>query len=50
MSEIVKVRFPNESTWIEIVDFDWFQFIKEREFDDEIFGKYFGTYVAVVKN
>jgi hypothetical protein len=47
---VVKVRFPNESTWIEMVNFNWWEFIVDKEFHDEIFGWYHGSYVAVVKN
>jgi hypothetical protein len=50
MSNPVKVRFPNESTWTEMVNFDWSEFKMDKEFDDEIFGWYLGAYIAIVKN
>jgi hypothetical protein len=45
----VKVRFTNESTWTEMVNFDWGGFKMDKEYDDEIFGWYLGTYIAIVK-
>lgn len=48
-NNVVRVRFPNESTWIEMINFDWGEFKMEKEFDDEIFGWYVDTYVAIVK-
>ena len=45
----VKVRFPNESTWTEVPNFDWGEFKLDKEFDDEIFGWYGGVYISIVK-
>jgi hypothetical protein len=48
--DTVKVRFPNESTWVEMLNFEWDEFKMNKEYDTELFGWYKGIYVAIVKN
>jgi len=44
----VLVRFPNESSY-EKISIDLSQFKGEKSFDDETFGWYKGTYIALKK-
>ncbi len=43
----VEVRFPNESVWDTIPNFKPSEFKAERIFDDEVFGYYKATYIAI---
>ena len=43
----VKIRFPNESTYTEITNFDWLEFKKEKEFEGCMFGWYDGIYISI---
>jgi hypothetical protein len=48
MTRSLKIRFPNESSWCDTqIDMDLF--IRTREFDDEVFGWYDGTYISILK-
>lgn len=48
MTNKFKVRLPNESTWdIILIDLDLF--IPTNEFDNEIFGRYKGIYISILK-
>ena len=42
------VRFPNES-FFEEVSIDINKFKLEKEFDDEMFGWYYGVYICIKK-
>jgi hypothetical protein len=42
------VRFPNESFY-EKVSMDLLEFIPDKSFEDETFGWYKGTYIALKK-
>ncbi len=44
----VLVRFPNESSY-EKISIDLSQFKEAESFDDETFGWYKGTYIALKK-
>lgn len=44
------IRFPNESTAVEINNFDESKFIEDKTFGDETFGTYKGSYVAITRN
>jgi len=48
-SKITYVRFPNESYFEEVINFDWDKFTPTNEFDDEIFGKYAGMTISIKK-
>lgn len=45
----MKVRFPNESYYIEAPSFSWSDFKPEKIFDDIVFGWWGDTYVSVEK-
>ena len=45
----VKVRFPNDSTWTNISNFDWEDFKLDKDFDTEMFGWYKDTYISIIK-
>mgnify|MGYP001064760327 CR=1 FL=1 len=45
----VRVRFPNESEYVEINNFDWDDFRVDKDFGKTMFGWYNGTYVEVIK-
>jgi len=47
MSSKVRVRFPNESYPLEVEDFKIEDFKISKKFDDEIFGYWIDSYVAV---
>jgi hypothetical protein len=48
MTRLLKIRFPNESLWYDSqIDMDLF--IRTREFNDEVFGWYNGTYISILK-
>lgn len=49
IDKIVRVRFPNESTWTNLTNFDWKDFKIDKEFDTEIFGWYKNTYISIIK-
>lgn len=42
------VRFPNES-FFEEINLDLSEFKAEKDFDNEVFGWYKGTYISVKK-
>ena len=44
----VKVRFPNESDYVEMT-IDWNLFEITNEFEKEYFGWYDDTYLAILK-
>lgn len=48
-NKITYVRFPNESYFEEVINFDWEKFTPTNEFDDEIFGTYAGMTIAIKK-
>lgn len=48
-NKITYVRFPNESYFEEVINFDWEKFTRTNEFDDEIFGTYAGMTIAIKK-
>lgn len=45
----VRVRFPNQSTYIVLKDFKWGEFRVETVFEDCVFGWYGDTYVCIHK-
>jgi len=48
MTRLLKIRFPNESLWYDSqIDMDLF--IRTREFNNEVFGWYNGTYISILK-
>lgn len=48
MTRLLKIRFPNESLWYDSqIDMDLF--IRTKEFNDEVFGWYNGTYISILK-
>jgi len=47
-SKMFWVRFPNEGAYQE-VELDIDKFERRNEFDDEVFGWYDGTYIAIKK-
>lgn len=48
MSE-VKIRFPNESFPITVPNFKWEEFNVENVYDNEVFGWWGDTYVAIAR-
>ena len=48
-NKITYVRFPNESYFEEVINFDWEKFTPTNEFDDEIFGTYAGMTISIKK-
>ena len=46
----IKVRFPNESTYTEVPNFDWSEFKKEKEYDTCMFGYYKNMYICIEHN
>lgn len=49
-TNIVRVRFPNESYYDVINDFKWEEFKPNKIFNDCVFGWYYDVYVCVDKN
>jgi hypothetical protein len=47
---ITKVRFPNESYYIDILDFNWDEFKEEKIFEDIVFGWYGDIYISMPKD
>ncbi len=47
MNEAVNIRFPNESTPFEVYTFNIKDFKPSKKFDDEVFGYWKATYIAV---
>ncbi len=43
----MKVRFPNESTSIDVIDFNMNEFKEDKVFEKEVFGWWKDTYVSV---
>lgn len=43
----IKVRFPNESTFVEVDHFKSKKFKPKNIFKDEVFGKYFGLLISI---
>jgi hypothetical protein len=48
MMKKVKARFPNDSYWVNLL-LDLNRFEKTSEFNDEIFGVYKNTTIAILK-
>ena len=48
MKELKKVRMPNESFFSEM-EIDMKEFKMEKDFSDEMFGWYQGTYISIQK-
>lgn len=46
----IKVRFPNESYFVEINNFNGNKFKPKSIFKDEVFGKYFGMTISVPRD
>lgn len=44
----VRVRFPNESTYVPVV-IEWSHWRESKVYHDEVFGYYKGTYLAILK-
>lgn len=44
---MAKVRFPNESYYVEVKNFDESKFTEHKNFDGVLFGEYLGVYVFV---
>ncbi len=49
-TNIVRVRFPNESYYDTIPNFNWEEFSPQKYFYDCVFGWYQEVYVCVNKN
>jgi hypothetical protein len=47
MSKAVKIRFPNESYPFEIYNFDMKDFKLSKKYEDEVFGYWKATYIAL---
>jgi len=46
-NKIVRVRFPNESFYDKITNFEWNEFKPSKYFSECVFGWYNKTYIAV---
>lgn len=47
--EKIKVRFPNESSFVDVVINSITEFRKESVFGDDVFGYWKGNYVSIYK-
>lgn len=45
----VQVRLSNDMNYTTLHNFQWCDFTNQKEYTDEIFGYYKGTYIAVKK-
>jgi len=43
----IKVRFPNELTFVEVDHFKGKKFKTKHVFENEVFGKYFGLLISI---
>ena len=47
--QTVRMRFANESEYVTISNFESKNFMIEKEFNDEVYGRYKGEYVMINK-
>ena len=47
MDSLVGVRFPNESYYVDVPQFNIKDFKVSKKFSDEVFGYWSATYIAI---